>query len=119
MKAIIESLPIVVVDAIADGLTDVEETIMVESFPEVPRKQGDLEGSAFANDAVVTPEEQSVTMGYNIVYAVPQHENLEFYHPKKGKAKYLEDPANRVAPSIPDIMAKHVEPAIRSAGGGE
>jgi hypothetical protein len=105
----------VVKEAGVDALTAVEETIMSESFPEVPKKDGGLEGSAFANDVVIVGDIESIEFGYNIIYAVRQHEELDWVHPIKGKAKYLEDPANRVAPSIPGIFKEYLDPAIKKA----
>jgi hypothetical protein len=46
-------------------------------------------------------EQRGVIIGYNKVYAHRQHEDMTFHHPKPGtKAKYLEDPAMRIAPEI-------------------
>lgn len=112
---LLNSLGETVKEAAMDGLVDVQETIMAESFPEVPKMIGSLEGSAFANDPVITRNKVRITMGYNMVYAVRQHEELEWNHPIKGKAKYLEDPAMRVSPEIPRILKAHLDPEIKKA----
>jgi hypothetical protein len=115
LAKMLDSLGDVVKEASLDALTAVEETIMSESFPEVPKKEGGLEGSAFANDPKIEGEKVEAEMGYNIIYAVRQHEELDWVHPLKGKAKYLEDPANRVAPQIPGILKDYLDPAIVKA----
>jgi hypothetical protein len=44
---------------------------------------------------------QSFDIGYNTPYAHRQHEDLTYRHTRPGaKAKYLEDPAMRIAPTI-------------------
>lgn len=105
-------------DAGMDGLVMVQETIMSESFPEVPKKDGHLEGSAFANDPVMDDKGITISQGYNIIYAVRQHEELEWYHPIKGKSKYLEDPAMRVSPRIPDILRPYIERSLKRVARG-
>ena len=35
-----------------------------------------------------------VDVGSDLVYAVPQHEELTWEHPRGGQAKYLEEPLN-------------------------
>ena len=63
-----------------------------ESAKEAPIDTGDLRGNCTAN----LPEgvELSGTVGYNLPYALKQHEGL-FYRHTDGKAKFLEDPHNR------------------------
>ena len=55
--------------------------------------------------------EDAYIIGYNTPYAARQHEDMTFHHPKPGtKAKYLEDPAMRIAPQI----APGITEALRS-----
>lgn len=52
-----------------------------------PIDVGNLKGSAFAeNDGL------EGTVGFQEVYAVIQHESMDFNHPKGGEAKFLENP---------------------------
>ena len=42
---------------------------------------------------------------FNRPYAVRQHEELGYRHPKGGKAKYLEDPMNSEATTMLKIIS--------------
>lgn len=46
-----------------------------------------------------------VSVGFSTNYALIVHENLEANHPV-GKAKYLIDPARRLAPELPRIVSQ-------------
>lgn len=56
-----------------------------------------------------------------VVYGPYVHENLQARHDppygQGGKAKFMEDPANRIAPSIPGHIAERIASAIREAVG--
>lgn len=57
--------------------------------------------------------EDAFEIGYNTPYAARQHENMTFHHPKPGtKAKFLEDPAMRIAPTIADDIANYLREAL-------
>ena len=50
---------------------------------------------------------ESFEIGYNTPYAHRQHEDLTYRHTRPGaKAKYLEDPAMRIAPTIAADIAE-------------
>lgn len=53
--------------------------------------------------AALKPHGPSVVVGYSAGYAVYVHENLEARHPV-GQAKYLEEPARRLAPEIARVV---------------
>ncbi len=53
--------------------------------------------------------ERVVYISFNTPYARRQHEELDWIHPRGGKAKYLEDPFNRMK----DKLWKFVEARIR------
>jgi hypothetical protein len=56
------------------------------------------------------PEGDGFQIGYNTPYAERQHEDMTFHHPKPGaKAKYLEDPAMRIAPTIAEDIAESLK----------
>jgi hypothetical protein len=57
----------------------------------------------------------SVTMGFGdsaVAYAHRQHEELEWRHPKHGKAKYLEDPINAAKTGFLERIAMRIKGAI-------
>jgi hypothetical protein len=55
------------------------------------------------------------------VYAPYVHENLQARHEppygQGGKAKFMEDPFNRIVPSIPGHLADRIQAAIEEAVG--
>ncbi|ADQ04404.1 hypothetical protein Calow_0836 [Caldicellulosiruptor owensensis OL] len=51
------------------------------------------------------------TVGYNLPYAIVQHERLDFRHPKGGEAKYLEKPFNENK----SLYERYIGEAIRNA----
>lgn len=46
--------------------------------------------------------------GPSAPYAIKVHEDLNQQHPRGGKAKYLEDPLNELAPEALDIIGDYV-----------
>lgn len=75
------------------------------SAQQAPVDTGDLRNNCTAviNDSEVfkeqrvtgssTPAEKvEATVGYSLPYALRQHEELDYNHPKGGKAKFLEEP---------------------------
>ena len=118
-------------DLVQDIMLEYAEKILAESNREIPWKTthllqtGTIEvagtGGAFQSRTWVpgfdrlgsvlmegVADEGEIVIGYNTPYAARQHEDLTMYHPKPGrKAKYLEDPAMRIAPEIaPGIVAR-------------
>ena len=84
------------------------EKIFQESQKQVP-----WETTHLMQTGTVEPgkEDNTIEIGYggeDAPYAARQHEDMTLHHPKPGtKAKYLEDPANEIAPQIaPGIVAK-------------
>ncbi|MCR4398936.1 MAG: HK97 gp10 family phage protein [Firmicutes bacterium] len=63
-----------------------------KSAMQAPIDTGDLRSNCSVKDPVEDGRSITVTVGYDLPYAVVQHEHLEYRHPKGGKAKYLEDP---------------------------
>ena len=71
---------------------------------QAPVDEGDLRRSASAvNLSGLGLIQAAVT--FNRPYAVRQHEELGYRHPKGGKAKYLEDPMNSEAPTMLKIIS--------------
>ena len=73
-----------------------------------PVDMGDLRGSAFTE--VIGME---ATVGFTEPYALRQHEEVGYRHPKGGQAKYLEEPfkenLSQYVDSIGDAIRKAVE----------
>lgn len=54
------------------------------------------------------------TVGYDLPYAIVQHERLDFNHPRGGKAKYLEDPYNENKSKYERYIKKAVKQALEN-----
>jgi hypothetical protein len=63
-----------------------------KSAMQAPVDTGDLRANCSVSPTTTRGDEVSVTVGYDLPYAIVQHEHLEYRHPKGGKAKFLEDP---------------------------
>jgi len=92
------------------GLLLGAEHLLAESRKEVPIAEGTLERSSAA-----TVDEQDLVAGvtYDTPYAARVHEDLTARHSPGRKAKFLEDPANREAAVIGELIAAQVRRALR------
>lgn len=61
----------------------------------------------FGTDSVINPKTKRPTSEY----AIYVHERLDVYHPV-GKAKFLEDPVNRLRPKLESNIAARMAPII-------
>ena len=61
------------------------------SAEEAPIELGDLKGNAGIDDSKLMTKSE-ILVGYSLPYAMRQHEELNYSHPRGGKAKFLEDP---------------------------
>jgi hypothetical protein len=68
----------------------------------VRKLRGRMRGGFLRSTGTVEPAgDDAFQIGYNTPYAARQHEDLTYRHTRPGaKAKYLEDPAMRIAPDI-------------------
>ena len=82
-------------EAAAQALGVCGADLQGKSSQEAPIDTGDLRANCSVSDVRWSGDSAHVTVGYNLPYAIVQHERLEFRHPKGGKAKYLEDPFNQ------------------------
>lgn len=86
------------------------EFILSESKKEVPWDTTHLLQTGTVEPI---PEIDGFEIGYNTPYAARQHEDMTFHHPKPGtKAKFLEDPAMRIATTIADDIANYLREAL-------
>ena len=93
-------------DAVEDACFDLQG----KAQNEAPIDTGDLRGSA---STTITVKVGKVTgeVGFNTEYALDQHENHMYEHPRGGKDKYLEDPLVENE----DIYEDRIADAIRRA----
>lgn len=74
---------------------------------------GDLRNNCNADLSKATGDKARATVGYSLPYALRQHEELSYNHPKGGQAKFLEQPFREnekryieLIKSIPDEVLK-------------
>lgn len=77
--------------AIESALNDIGADLQRRSQERAPIDTGDLRGSASFKLRKMTGTFRLV-VGFGTIYAMKQHENLEYKHPQGGEAKYLERP---------------------------
>lgn len=83
------------------------EAILTEAVKETPLDTGALERSA-----AVTDTEDAVYVSFNTPYARVQHEDMTLVHPRRGKAKYLEDPFKRNEEKVIRLVQARVKQAL-------
>lgn len=114
MKQIIQNMQ-KVIDGIKgaspDALLYAVRPIYDESQRLVPVKTGRLKRSGFL-EARVTTKGATAVVGYakggNPHYAAMQHERMDFRHAEPTQAKYLQEPAMKHIPNIPNRYAEFI-----------
>ncbi|MGR6921137.1 hypothetical protein ACU635_43435 [[Actinomadura] parvosata] len=96
---------------IVQGLRQASEHVLTMTQPKVPWQVGDLERSG---STAVDESALEGVISFDQPYAVAQHEQLDWAHPVKGEAKYLETTLYEEAQVAREIIAK----AVRKALGG-
>jgi hypothetical protein len=87
-------------DAIEDAMLLGMEHVLDESNRIVPHEFGDLERAGEAS-----ADGRKGAVSYESVYAVPQHERLDFKHSPGRRAKFLEIAARESADDVAAIIA--------------
>jgi hypothetical protein len=123
------------------GMIEVSEDLLGRAMRDAPLDEGTLRGSGTAAVYVdgqrvssagvkqIGPERHAVAaepevaldigqsvvgiVGFNTVYALAQHERMDYEHPKGGKAKYLEDPLKQQGARYIDHMATRMREAAQ------
>lgn len=91
------------------GLTLAAEHLLGEAVAVVPLLEGTL---ARSGKATVDEDTLTAAVSFNTVYAVAQHEELEYRHAPGRQAKYLEEPTIREAGTIKAILAQQIREAL-------
>lgn len=82
----------VVAEAAKQAIGTCASDLQGKSAMQAPVDTGDLRANCSVGQLKQEGNTVYLTVGYNLPYAIVQHERLEFRHPKGGKAKYLENP---------------------------
>ncbi len=91
--------------AVPKALTDVGLDLLGKSKEKAPIDTGDLRGTGFMN---LEDNGKTAVIGFTEIYALRQHEGLEYKHPLGGEAKYLENPLKENTQKY----IKHIKDAI-------
>lgn len=91
---------------LAEGLTHGAEHLKAQSVPRTPLRDGPLRASAQVHPA--TPGDLESAVSFDTPYAVRQHEELDWFHPLDGEAKYLERPLVEDSDTILRIIGRGV-----------
>lgn len=100
MKAAIQAIQICAAD------------LQGKSSKQAPIDTGDLRANCSVSPLQQNGKQVWLKVGYDLPYAIVQHERLDFNHPKGGKAKYLEDPYNENAAKYERVIQKAVKRAL-------
>src|SRR5699024_1421190 len=82
--------------------------LLARTIPEVTPRDGQLSDSG-ATDV----DDEAASVYFDTPYAVRQHEELGYQHPKRGKAKYLESHVVDDREVVSQVMAAEVRRALR------
>ena len=90
-------------------------TVTVGKLPDGERVYEAAESGTEMKDAFPDKigQEKAVYISFNTPYARRQHEELDYNHPRGGKAKYLEDPFNREKSKVLKYADKQIKKALR------
>jgi len=94
------------------SLLKAAEDLKKESSAQAPIDKGDLRADC-AIDSSKLDSDLTIAIGYSLDYAMEQHENLDFNHPKGGKAKFLEDPFNENVGKYKEMILNGVKKVIK------
>ena len=86
------------------GLRLAAEAVLAESNSRAPVRDGALRASG---STAVSGDEAAI--GYSIIYAARQHEEIGWNHPNGGQAKYLETAVTAKAGEVGQIIANAVK----------
>jgi len=92
--------------AMAGAVYKLGIAIFSDALPRVPVEFGVLRASGYVAPPQGEGLEADVELGFGTEYAVPQHERLDYKHPRGGEAKYLERAVSSVAPRALSLLSK-------------
>ncbi len=98
-------------NAVKQAVNTCAADLQSKSVKQAPIDTGDLRSNCSVS-LTSSINNVSATVGYDLPYAIVQHERLDFNHPKGGKAKYLEDPYNENKNSYADYIKNAVKKGL-------
>ncbi|TCS78781.1 HK97 gp10 family phage protein [Tepidibacillus fermentans] len=86
-----------------------------KSAEQAPIDTGDLRANCSVSPLKIEGNRLEISVGYDLVYSVIQHERLDFAHPKGGKPKFLEDPFNENKVKYNVFIDKMIKNALKAS----
>lgn len=90
--------------------------ILSDALPRTPVEFGVLRSSGYVAPPSGKGESPTVEVGFGTVYAVPQHERMDYRHPRGGGPKFLENAINALSPRALGLLKKWMDDPKNSAG---
>ena len=92
-------------------------TVTVGGLPDGAQVYEAAKAGTEMKDAFSDPvgKEKAVYISFSTPYSRRQHEELDWEHPVGGKAKYLEDPFNRLKKKVVKMAEQQIKKALRDA----
>jgi hypothetical protein len=118
MKALVTGGEAILTDAIKEAPVDTgtlrrSGTVTKGGLPDAKQVYEEAQAGNEQKQAQNKGKEQAVYVSFNTPYARRQHEELEWEHLKGGKAKYLEDPFNRLKSKVRKLVDASVKKALQ------
>jgi hypothetical protein len=105
--------------AIGSAIYKLGVAILSDALPRTPVEFGPLRTSGYVSAPSGDGARTSVETGYGTVYAVAQHENTHYRHPRGGEAKFLEHAVQSISPRALPRLAQWTQDAVKSGGYGQ
>jgi hypothetical protein len=102
--------------AMAGAIYKLGVAIMSNALPRVPVEFGQLRASHYVAPPQGQGAKANVELGFGTVYAVPQHERLDYKHPRGGEAKYLEKAIYALSPAALQLLMKWASEIAKNGG---
>lgn len=101
-------------DALAAAIYQEGFSLWAAAVKRTPVEFGVLRSSAYAAPPVTRNGETVVEVGFGTDYAVKQHEETRYQHPRGGEAKYLETAMQEAMSGYLGRLASRTEANVRS-----
>jgi len=122
LKAIRTGAEAILTEAIDEAPVDTgtlrrSGTVTVGKLPDGEKVYKAAESGTEMKDAFPNKigKEKAVYISFNTPYAIRQHEELDYEHPRGGKAKYLETPFNANKKKVIKYADKQIRKALKDA----
>lgn len=99
-------------EATKRAITEVGLDLKGKAIERAPVDTGDLRGSCFVTNEGSNGQIYKAKVGFSEPYAMEQHENMQYRHPRGGGPKYLENPLKENTEKYIDYVKEAVRRVI-------